>query len=306
MYFCYIDESGTPEIAGGTSHFILSGIAIPFWKWKYCEDRINKIKKKYDLLEAEIHTAWILRKFPESSKIQDFEKLDYFNRRSEVQKLRNSELLRLQRQSSTNKQLKQTRKNYRKSANYIHLTDDERKEFVKEITIEIGNWGFARLFCECIDKGFFNPAIATATMGEQAFEQVISRFEQYLNNSGEDKFGIIIHDNNETVTKKHTNLMKNFHSKGTLWTHINKIVETPFFVNSELTSMVQIADVCAYSIRRYVENDENEFFDEILKRADRKANGVIVGIRHYSKSNCSCKICTSHKQSAKLPKINKV
>jgi hypothetical protein len=29
MYLCYIDESGTPQIPGNTSHFILAGLAIP-------------------------------------------------------------------------------------------------------------------------------------------------------------------------------------------------------------------------------------------------------------------------------------
>jgi len=41
-------------------------------------------------------------------------------------------------------------------------------------------WGFARLFSECIDKDYFNPTITSQTPDEQAFEQVVSRYEQYL------------------------------------------------------------------------------------------------------------------------------
>jgi hypothetical protein len=33
MYLCYIDESGTPESSGNTSHFVLAGISIPIWHW---------------------------------------------------------------------------------------------------------------------------------------------------------------------------------------------------------------------------------------------------------------------------------
>ena len=52
--------------------------------------------------------------------------------------------------------------------------------------------------------------------------------------------------------------MKRFHQQGTLWTEIKHIIETPLFVDSQLTSLVQIADPCAYSLRRYLENSETE------------------------------------------------
>ena len=88
--------------------------------------------------------------------------------------------------------------------------------------------------------------------------------------------------------------MKKFHKNGTLWVGVKNIIETPLFVNSELTSMVQMADLCSYAIRRYLENSETDLFDEIYKRADRKDSRV-VGIRHYTdRTTCSCKICTSH------------
>jgi hypothetical protein len=106
---------------------------------------------------------------------------------------------------------------------------------------------------------------------------------------------LLIHDNNETVAKKHTDLMKQFHQKGTMWTNLKAIIETPLFVDSQLTSMVQIADVCAYALRRYLENDETELFDLIFQKADTK-DGVVVGIRHYTNQRCKCKICISHKK----------
>jgi len=84
----------------------------------------------------------------------------------------------------------------------------------------------------------------------------------------------LIHDNNETVAKKHTVLMKKFHASGTLWTNLKNIIETPLFVDSQLTGMVQIADLCAYALRRYLENNETELFDLVFQRADRK--GVMV------------------------------
>lgn len=46
VYFCYVDESGTPQIPGNTSHYILCGISIPVKDWKKCDSAINKIKAK--------------------------------------------------------------------------------------------------------------------------------------------------------------------------------------------------------------------------------------------------------------------
>ena len=103
----------------------------------------------------------------------------------------------------------------------------------------------------------------------------------------------IIHDNNETVAKKHTELMRTFLRKGTLWTQIEHIIETPMFVDSQLNSMVQLADLCAYSIRRYIENDEEELFELVFQRAHR-VGATTVGIRHFTSPGCSCKICANH------------
>ena len=87
--------------------------------------------------------------------------------------------------------------------------------------------------------------------------------------------------------------MRDFHRKGTLWTNVERIIETPLFVDSQLTSMVQIADLCAYALRRFLENNENRLFDHIFARADRYQNRV-VGVRHYTDAACQCTICLAH------------
>jgi len=296
MYLCYIDESGTPELTGNTSHFVLAGISIPIWHWNSYESDIKVIKKNYHLEGTEIHTAWILRPYLEQRKIANFENMDYARRRREVESYRKGELLRLQR-TGNNKRFRQARKNYRKTKQYIHLTQSERESYIHDLAECISNWKSARLFAECINKVFFDPSIASQTTDEQAFEQLVSRFEQFLQHvnrrSSDNCFGILIYDNNETVAIKHTKIMHRFLNDGTLWTNINRIIETPLFVNSELTSMVQIADICSYSLRRYLENNEEELFDLIFKRADTYG-GRRVGVRHFTKSGCDCKICQSH------------
>lgn len=109
-------------------------------------------------------------------------------------------------------------------------------------------------------------------------------------------YGALIHDNNLTVAKRHTQLMQQFHRKGTLWTSINHIIETPLFVNLELTSMVQLADLCSYVIRRYFELGEADLFDRIKNRFD-KHNGKLVGIRHFTNDSCTCVVCEERRES---------
>lgn len=295
VYFCYIDESGTPEVPGNTSHYVLAGLSIPISYWKKCEKVITKLKKKYSLDNCEVHTAWLVRKYIEQSKIANFDSLNHSQRRSEVEKLRKAELLKLQKGKNT-AHYKQTKKNYKQTEAYIHLTHSERLDFIRELADTIGRWSFARIFGEAIDKIHFDTSKTKTTVDEQALEQLVSRFEQYMKILSKSKensgvFGTLIHDNNETVARKHTELMKKFHNNGTLWTSIEHIIETPFFVNSELTSLVQIADLCSFTLRRYFENNETDLFNRIKPRFDRK-NEKIVGFRHFTESACACEICS--------------
>jgi hypothetical protein len=294
MYLCYVDESGVPQIPGNTSHYVLCGISIPAIHWKKYDRQIAKVKTNWDLLDQEMHTAWMLRPYIEQVKIPGFDRLDRLQRRVEVNKCRKADLLKLQQ--GNQKRYYQQKKNYAKTGAYTHLTFDERKAFIAEVAKAIGSWDSARLFAECIDKVHFDPLLAALPVEEQAFEQVVSRFEHYLQimaaSRTERNMGLIIHDNNQTSCKRMTELMTRFHRKGTFWTKVGHIIETPLFVDSQLTSMVQVADVCSYALRRYLENGEEDLFECIFKRADRK-DGKVVGVRHFSDKNCKCLICAA-------------
>lgn len=296
MYLCYIDESGTSDIPGNTSHFVLAGVSLPIWHWRNADREIEVIKHRYGLADGEIHTAWLLRKYLEQSGIRGFEGLGWTERKSEVMRARTGHLLELQR-SRKHKSYRQSKKNYAQTNAYVHLTLEERRDFISEVAQCVANWGFARLFAECIDKIHFDPVRAKGSVDEQAFEQIVSRFEQFIRNmdvpGGQRNYGLLVHDNNETVERRHTLLMRNFHAKGTLWIDIERIVETPIFVDSQFTSMVQIADLCSYALRRYVENGEAGLFETIYKLADRNRDRV-VGVRHFTKSMCQCQICRGH------------
>ncbi len=298
MHICYVDESGTPDIPGNTSHFVLAAISIPIWRWRDADHEIATIMRRYGLEEKELHTAWILRKYLEQSRIQDFEGLSWPARRAAVERERNTHLLALQKPGRS-KSYQQQKKTYAHTRAYIHLTFTERVGLVRDVADCVAGWGYARLFAECIDKLHFDETRAGCTIDEQAFEQVVSRFEQFLVNTEETdsqkNFGLLVHDNNQTVARKHTQLMRGFHRKGTLWTKVKRLIETPLFVDSSLTGMVQVADLCSYALRRYLENSETDLFGRLFVRADR-ARGTVVGVRHYTTMVCSCDICRAHRR----------
>lgn len=295
MYLCYLDESGTTgTTTGDTTHFVLAGISIPIWHWRDADRDVSRVLSRYNLADAELHTAWMLRKYLEQSRIPNFEQLDHGGRRREVNRRRSRELSRLGGSANDGRR-NRTRKLHRNTDPYVHLTWDERRQAVLDVAETVSNWGFARLFAECVDKSHFDPVRSPRSIDEQAFEQVVSRFERYLQraSSPQRNHGLLVHDNNETVARKHTRMMRSFHATGTLWTSVDCIIETPMFVDSELTRMIQIADLCAYALRRYLENDETWLFRPIFGRADRIGE-VAVGVRHFSPPGCGCAICEAH------------
>jgi len=293
MYICYLDESGTPESTANSSHFVLMGMAIPVERWKECDRQVNSIKARYGLEGAEIHTAWMLREYPEQGVVRDFGGIPFDERRREVLAVRAMNLAR----SRTRERHLELSKNYAKTAEYIHLSREQRRAVVGELADLIASWADAFLFAEAQDK----TKAPSDRAFDFAFEQVVTRFNTFLRERGQ-TLGIIVQDNNPTVASRLTANMRRYHTKGTMWSDIDRIIETPLFVDSHLTSLVQLADLCAYAVRRFCEKSERDLWDRIVARFDVK-NGHLVGIRHFTgRSPCSCEICTAHGRSAANPK----
>jgi hypothetical protein len=154
MYLCYIDESGVPEIGRGTSHFVLVGLSIEAWDWKRQDRAVTAIKNRFGLSSAEVHTGWMTRRYIEQEKITNFSTLDWAQRRLQAQQGRDAQLIRVAAVKGP-KDAQELRKAYRKSEAYIHLTLNERMDFLREVADLIGSWGNTRLFAEAIDKTSF-------------------------------------------------------------------------------------------------------------------------------------------------------
>ena len=288
MYFCYLDESGTVAAADLSSlHFVLVGLAILAPSWKHKDVEIDAVKKKYGFENQEAHTAWMLREYPEQKVIPDFELQDFETRKRLVLAVRTQNIARQRSDKSQKDLIKQ----YRATEPYMHLTRGERLACVQELADLIGSWSDALIFAEAQQKRSLPNGCGDF---EEAFEQVVTRFNTCLKHLGS-IHGLLIQDNNETVAKKLTTQMRKFHAEGTTWTKdIEFVGETPLFVDSELTSMVQLADLCAYAIRRFFDKGEADLINRIAPRFDRRKD-KLVGVRHFTRADsCSCSICLEH------------
>jgi hypothetical protein len=290
MQFVYLDESGVDDLGGGTSHFVLLGLIVPADNWKNISDRVDDIKSKYGLTDAEVHTAWMARRFVEQESDPTFEQRSRKERVAKALAAIKARAAALA-VTGTPKKIKNYRKEVRAITPYLHLTFDERRACLKELATLLSSLQNVRLVAEVISKADF--AQGPDSVYEQAFEQVVTRAQFCLHAKHDN--GIVISDNNDKAAVRLTNLTKEFHRRGTLYSNIPNIVETPLFVNSTLTSMVQMADLCAYSLRRFVENGETELWDLIEARVDRAGRGTHVGVRHYTgRRQCTCRLCTNH------------
>jgi len=293
MFFLYLDESGS-----NTTHFVLLGLAIPALSWRDKSSQVAKIKDAYQLSGKEIHTAWMMKQYIEQNRIRDFESLNHEDRRSAVEGRQQTALHWLST-AANRKRLESKKKDIKKTRNYIHLTLNERRECIKQLVDLIGTWTDSRLFAEVIEVKEYDMNMDAY---ESAFTNVISRFDNFLRKiskpASSEFRGLVVHDSNKIVQHRLKDLMKEFHQKGTIWTEYTRIIETPFFVDSELTQMIQIADICAYTTRRFFENNETDLFDRTYGRFDRlPKRGTLTGMRHYTgKRYCECRVCADHRK----------
>ena len=309
MYLCYLDESGVPEIPGNSTHFVLAGIAVPIERWREADAAISDIMSRYGLAGAELHTAWLLRKYLEQSRIAGFESMDWDQRRIQMAKLQVAETHRV-RKLGISKRNSHLKKIYQHTSPYVHLTLDERQRLALELAETVGSWKWARLFAACIDKSHFLTTNRTDKVNTAAFAAILVMFARFLKeaemciaaeNDTPDavrEFGLIIHDNNPTVAAKHTLQMQTIRQQVTSEPDIplDQIIETPLFVDSSLTRMIQVSDLWGYTLRRYIENGETALFEALNCRSTTlgpKLRLPILGksVHHFTEKPCPCAIC---------------
>ncbi len=294
MHFLYVDESGVEELNAGTSHFVLLGLAIRADQWRPIDQALDTIKGKFGLRGVEIHTAWMARRYSEQEGVQGFAQLGPGDRRTRVDAeiRRRAGVIGVQGN-------KQRVKAYRRESvairPYVHLTRDERRECLRQLASELAKRADICIFADAISKSDFTPGKYTPY--ELAFEQVLTRYQTFLERCS--STGIVVHDNNTKVAPRIHDLSRKFHQDGTIYKRITRVVETPLFVDSAFTSMIQMSDLCSYALRRMIENNESDLWDLVEPRVcrDQQQQQLHVGVRHYTgKRACNCRICANHRR----------
>ena len=237
-----------------------------------------------------------------------FAALSWEDRRAAANKIRREKESALAA-AGDGKRLKRAVTERKNTSAYTHLSHAERVAVVKNISEKVASSQDLRLFGGAINRAWFTKIPRRLGMFEFAFDNLVNRFQAFLTNrakflltSGKtaearDCIGMLIEDNNETVSSKVTQLMRKFHKDGTFFGTIDRIIETPLCVDSELTCMIQVADIGAYAIRRFLDNDEKDLFNLFYQRVDR-AKDVPVGLRHFNDGGCICRICLEHGKSS--------
>lgn len=110
---------------------------------------------------------------------------------------------------------------------------------------------------------------------EYAFEQISSRFDQYLRRLyvqyDDPQRGIILFDKSSTERRIQT-LARDFKHDGHTWGKTRNYAEVPVFLDSKASRLIQLADLIAFSIYRYKAYSDPRFFSLIEHRFDQSGD----------------------------------
>lgn len=180
------------------------------------------------------------------------------------------------------------------------LEKPKRLEIFKRALRILSDDKHVRLFGAAVHKGATSPDDPM----EYAFEQLCMRFDKFLgrlHKTGDSQRGLIVLDDSTYETSLQQ-LSKEFRTIGHRWGQLYNLCDVPLFVNSTATRMVQYADLIAYSLRRYHENGEAEYFDIIKNKFDAEG-GVLHGLIHLTPNEvaCGCFSCRQKKAANTIP-----
>lgn len=175
------------------------------------------------------------------------------------------------------------------------LNKPERIEVIKEVLRVLPRaYASATAFACVIHK----PSYHAEDLMELAFEDLCQRFDVYLRKmrtEGQDQRGLIILDTSANETGLQT-LARNFRVVGTRWGTISQLADTPMFLDSKASRLIQLADHIAYATFRRYESGDTSYFDIISNRFHMD-HGVVHGLAHKqtAEMNCMCPACLSRR-----------
>lgn len=245
MYMFYVDESGTldPEVtrmkADGTEIekewiYSLTAFGLFEHKWRQFNDPI--ISKKRELIER--------------IRLRTGERLELSE--CEVK----SSWVRIPERRAERQFLSQ-------------LTPEELTELVEVYYRTLDNLP-VRLFSVIVDKRHLRNHMDRSQLHRKAWELLCERIELFMHEFHPKHKALLVADDvskqdNISLTMKHAYFLEYGTSCGL---RFKNIIETPFFVRSELSEGVQLADLCSYNVYRAFRREDVNYphFQRLLPK----------------------------------------
>ena len=183
----------------------------------------------------------------------------------------------------------------RRSYPWKTLSKEEAQGVIKAVLKILANANNSTLAFACaVHKDSFKSNDAL----QLAFEDLCQRFDIYLskmNAEGERQKGLLILDDSSYETTLQE-LSRNFRKSGTQWGNVKHLADTPFFVNSKASRIIQMADHVAYAVFRRYNAKDTQYFDIIASKFYQSEN-VVHGLAHKQKidPSCMCAACFSRR-----------
>ncbi len=282
------------------------GICMHEGSWFALNQRVANLKARYCSpgQDFELHVKQFAVTISEQGQVPNFSEMSWTERRAQVLQIRQSRI----DAAPSNEEKGRLRNKYRLTEPFIHLTRQERSRLLEDALDLVGSHERIRLFAEAVSKSHPRVIAGDIDLVRQAFEQVVSRFDTYLqlrhrwrldsNPRAPMENGLLILDQDYSTEAVIRTQFEGFRQHGHPWGDLRHVIDVPFFANSEQLVGLQLADVCAYGLRRYLDTNavpgshEERNFQRIFHRFDQDGQGRLHGLRHFVQvGTCSCLIC---------------
>lgn len=318
MYLLYADASGTPELRDNSKHYVLLGVCVPEGSWFALNKRIQNLKARYHPPGRgfELHAKQFACSIKEQEEIPAFAQMSWTDRRDRVLQFRQD---RIDAEENSGEK-DRLRKKYRETEPFVHLDRLERSRLLEDALDLVGEHQGLRLFGEAISKAHAGVRSGEIDPVKQAFEQVVSRFDAFLrrrhqwrldgNPRASSNNGLLILDRDYSKERSITRQFDIIRQEGHTWGQLGYVIDVPFFASSEQLGGLQVADICAYAVRRYLDKSaavgshEERNFQRIFPRFDQDVRGKLHGLRHFTKAgSCTCLICQQRGHASIQPAV---
>lgn len=247
MYFFYFDESGSrdPDIGGNgkpAKDHLYVLLAIGIWEghWRKLDKAVSHVK---------------------------LELADYLRRDAKG----TFDLADCEVKSNW---IRNEKERYEKSPFLATLAPEDRERLVRTFYEQLPQVR-ATIFASVIDKRRLHDHMTHETMHKKAYEMILERIQHFMAEYHPKHNALMVMDDtgkalNRAVAMKHAY----FQRAGNEHVQFRSVVEYPFFTASELSTGVQLADLCAYNIYRAFKdrNFTYPYFELLLPYFYKRAN----------------------------------